>query len=50
MEAITCARVPDFDGAVTATGEDPAAVLRKADAIDKGRMASKFLSEKEGKK
>ena len=46
VEAVARARVPDLDRAVAATGEDPAAVLREADAIDEGSVASEFLNER----
>ena len=46
MEAVARARVPDFDSAVAAAGEDPAAILREADAVDEGGVASEFLEER----
>lgn len=46
MKAVARARVPDFDSAVAAAGEDPAAILREADAVDEGGVASEFLKER----
>jgi len=46
VEAVARARIPDFNGAVAAAGEDPAAVLREADAVDEGGVASEFLKER----
>ena len=44
VKAIAGAHVPDFHGAVAAPGEHSAAVLREADAVDEGGVASEFLT------